>query len=264
MNVELLLVDVFSGAPFQGAVTPVYILESRPPRNWMLGMTRELGFSDSAFVRVESPAFRVRTFTPGGEVDFSVRTLFAAAHALREAGRIDAGASRCRLRTRRGPFDVALEGRWLGLTLAADPVRRTPLPRGLGRALGLPLRRIWRNDLDYLAEAGSADELRNLTPDLEALARFECRGVIVTSPSESSRFDFLSRYFAPRSGIPEDAVTGSAHLALGQFWSERTGKRELVGRQVSARGGTVRVEVAGGLVTLLGEAVTSLRGVTAV
>ena len=107
-----------------------------------------------------------------------------------------------------------------------------------------------------------ADEaaVRALHPNLSALERVEARGVIVTARAETDGFDFVSRFFAPRAGVNEDPVTGSAHCALGPYWGERLGKRELLAYQASARGGVVRVRVAGDRVSLGGQAVTVLQG----
>lgn len=106
----------------------------------------------------------------------------------------------------------------------------------------------------------SAAAVRALAPDLARLATVPTRGVIVTAPADDARFDFVSRFFAPGAGIPEDPVTGSAHCCLGPFWAARLGKTELTGYQASPRGGTVRVRLAGDRVVLAGRAVTVFRG----
>ena len=117
-----------------------------------------------------------------------------------------------------------------------------------------------RNRLDYLVEVEGESAVRALRPDLTRLASLPVRGVMVTSAADDSRYDFVSRFFAPGSGILEDPVTGSAHCALGPYWMPRLGKEQLLGYQASARGGTVRVRVAGDRVRLGGQAVTVLRG----
>src|SRR5262249_12829460 len=119
---------------------------------------------------------------------------------------------------------------------------------------------VWRNRMDYLVEVASEEIVRKIAPDHALLRTVQARGVIVTSPGASGEFDFVSRFFAPGSGIDEDPVTGSSHCALAPFWGERLGKREMVGYQASARGGVVRVRVDGDRVKLGGQAVTVLRG----
>ena len=120
---------------------------------------------------------------------------------------------------------------------------------------------VGRNAFDYLIEVASEDAVRAAKPDLAKLAAIEARGVIVTSRAVSDGYDFVSRFFAPRTGVPEDPVTGSAHCALAPYWGKKLGKTEMVGRQLSARGGTVRVRLKGDRVMLGGQAVTVLRGV---
>ncbi len=113
---------------------------------------------------------------------------------------------------------------------------------------------------DVLAEVESEAVVRSLAPDLAAIAAFPARAVIVTSRADSPGFDFVSRFFGPRVGVPEDPVTGSAHCALGPYWAGKLGRSELVGYQASSRGGVVRVRVEGDRVLLGGQAVTVLRG----
>jgi predicted PhzF superfamily epimerase YddE/YHI9 len=126
--------------------------------------------------------------------------------------------------------------------------------------LGSAVKSIGHTQFDYLVEVESEGVVRSLTPDMTLLARLPVRGVIVTARSEDNEHDFVSRFFAPQSGIPEDPVTGSAHCALGPFWGARLGKKELTGYQASARGGTVLVRMDSDRVHLGGQAVTVLRG----
>ena len=142
----------------------------------------------------------------------------------------------------------------------ARPPVPTDTPAGLIEALGSPARWVGSNRMDYFLELESESAVRSLAPDFVRLATLPVRGVIVTAKSDSPKFDFVSRFFAPAVGINEDPVTGSAHCALGPFWGERLGKTELVGNQVSRRGGVVRVRVAGNRVQLGGSAVTVVRG----
>jgi PhzF family phenazine biosynthesis protein len=136
----------------------------------------------------------------------------------------------------------------------------TEPPVGLFDALGISATIVGKARFDYLVLVESENDLRSLAPDFRRLAQVETRGVIVTARSDDSRFDFVSRFFAPAAGIDEDPVTGSAHCCLGPFWAERLGRSELTGFQASARGGIVRVRVAGDRVMLGGQAVTIWRG----
>ncbi|HVQ77681.1 MAG TPA: PhzF family phenazine biosynthesis protein, partial [Candidatus Binatia bacterium] len=171
-----------------------------------------------------------------------------------------APAARARFQTRSGLLTAEREGSWIVLDFPALPPAEAELPEGLQAALGAAPRWVGRSRFDYLIEAGSADLVRGLSPDFGALRGVKARGVIVTAPSDTHEFDFVSRFFAPGSGIDEDPVTGSAHCVLGPFWGERLGKRDMVAYQASARGGVVRVGLAGERVRLGGQAVTVMRG----
>lgn len=142
----------------------------------------------------------------------------------------------------------------------ARPVQPTTAPEELLPSLGIQSGEVFSNGLDYLVLLPEAGILRRLKPDFSRLESISSRGVIVTARSDESQYDFLSRFFAPQSGIPEDPVTGSAHCALGPFWADRLGKSELRGYQASPRGGVVGVKVAGERVELRGKAVTVVRG----
>ena len=127
-------------------------------------------------------------------------------------------------------------------------------------ALGVQARYVGRNQFDFLVEVDSEAILRQMTPDFKSLATVQVRGIIVTSRSADPRFDFVSRFFAPASGIDEDPVTGSAHCCLADFWRKRLGKSEFVAFQASARGGVVKVRVRGDRAFLGGKAVIVTKG----
>jgi PhzF family phenazine biosynthesis protein len=149
---------------------------------------------------------------------------------------------------------------WIELDFPATPAEPTAPPPVLVAALGASPRWVGRTRFDYLVELASEEAVRTLAPDLAELAALDARGVIVTSRGASAAYDFVSRFFAPGIGVPEDPVTGSAHCALAPFWAARLGKTAMTGFQASARGGVVRVRWAGERVVLGGQAVTVLRG----
>jgi PhzF family phenazine biosynthesis protein len=148
-------------------------------------------------------------------------------------------------------------GDWIELDFPAKVVAPAPAPAELLPALGVA-RAVFvgKNVFDYLVEVDSEETLKALSPDHSTLRKVPVRGVIVTARSDSGEFDFVSRFFAPGAGVDEDPVTGSAHCALGPYWSERLGKSEFTAFQASARGGVVRVKLAGDRVLLGGQAVT--------
>jgi predicted PhzF superfamily epimerase YddE/YHI9 len=146
------------------------------------------------------------------------------------------------------------------LDFPLKPVAEASPPDGLAEALGAESLWVGRNLGQWLVEVESEAVLRGLRPDMPALARLPLRGLIVTSGASEGRYDFVSRYFAPAVGVPEDPVTGAAHCCLADYWSRKLGKAELVAYQASLRGGVVQVRVAGDRVFLGGQAVTVLRG----
>jgi PhzF family phenazine biosynthesis protein len=193
------------------------------------------------------------------EVDLCGHATLATAHVLWESRRL-AHTDEPLFQTRSGPLTARREEGRIMLDFPSLPGQACEAPSGLVEALGAQARHVRKNAFDYLVELESEAAVRSLQPDLGRLAALPARGVIVTSPSEDPAFDFASRFFAPGSGIPEDPVTGSAHCCLGPYWCERSGKTDLMGHQVSARGGIVRVQVRGDRVRLGGHAVTIWRG----
>lgn len=263
MNLEIWQVDAFAERAFGGNPAAIVPLERAAPAEWMQALAAEMNLSETAFVMRDGEAFRLRWFTPGAEVALCGHATLATAHVLWESGRLAEGeAARFdtlsdRLVCRRAP-DGSIEMDF--------PARRSvpcAPPEGLARALGAEPLAVLRNVDDYLVELDSAARVRALAPDFGALSRVEARGVVVTAAAderEGSGVDFVSRFFGPRVGVDEDPVTGSAHCALAPYWAARAGKRELVGHQLSSRGGFVRVRLEGERVVLIGRAVTIFRG----
>jgi PhzF family phenazine biosynthesis protein len=256
---SIIVVDAFAGQPFRGNPAAVCVLEEGAEDQWMQLVAREMNLSETAFVYPDSDAFRLRWFTPTVEVDLCGHATLASAHVLWESGRLRPAAE-ARFLTRSGLLTAERDGELIVLDFPA--VREAPCaaPLALLEALGTTAGYVGKNAFDYIVEVDNEPTVRTLKPDLAQLATLPARGVIVTSRSENQNFDFVSRFFAPSAGVPEDPVTGSAHCCLGPYWSVRLGKDDLVGHQVSARGGIVRVEVRGERVRLGGKAVTVLRG----
>jgi PhzF family phenazine biosynthesis protein len=262
MPQTIIQVDSFSDRPFAGNPAAVCPLAGPRDERWMQDVAREMNLSETAFLHPEGSAgaWRLRWFTPTIEVDLCGHATLAAAHVLWEEGRL-APESVARFETRSGTLTARREDGWIELDLPATPVGTTPAPRDvLARALGVPVRFAAFNAFDCLAEVESDAAVRSLRPDIGGLAAVPVRGVIVTSRAETPGFDFVSRFFAPRVGIDEDPVCGSAHCCLGPYWSERLGRSDLLAYQASPRGGVVRVRVRGPRVLLGGQAVTVLRG----
>jgi PhzF family phenazine biosynthesis protein len=263
MPAPLFHVDAFTDRPFAGNPAAVCVLDGDRDDAWMAAVAAEMNLSETAFLRRGKDAWSLRWFTPTVEVDLCGHATLASAHALWENGFADRGSDLA-FDTRSGRLGARARGDRIALDFPAEPAAEIPRPAALLAALGIPEAR-WtgRNRLDFLVEAAGEADVRALSPDFRALAAATRpgRGVIVTARAASDRHDFVSRYFAPDAGIDEDPVTGSAHCALGPFWAERLGKREVTGYQASRRGGTVGVRLAeGGRVELSGRAVTVSRG----
>ena len=264
---KISLIDAFTDVPFAGNSAAVCLLERDAPAPWRRALARELGFSETAYLRSSGKdRYELRWFTPTVEVDLCGHATLASAHFLWEQGMADDSAS-IRFDTRSGPLFARRSGPAIELDFPAEPPRESPPPAGLLEALGVRPLWVGRNRLDFLVLVGEEAQVRALEPDFSALASAcgEDRGVMVTSRSADPRFDFVSRYFAPAAGIDEDPVTGSAHCCLGPFWAQRLSRKELRAFQASARGGRLGVRVGDdGRVYLTGTAVTILRGDLAV
>ncbi|HJR17794.1 MAG TPA: PhzF family phenazine biosynthesis protein [Gemmatimonadales bacterium] len=252
-------VDAFTDRPFSGNPAAVCLLSCGREASWMQQVALEMNLAETAFLLPRPSGFDLRWFTPAVEVDLCGHATLASAHALWEEGHLppsEAGV----FHTRSGQLTATREDDVIWLDFPATPVSRAPAPAGLEEALGSRIEQMGCTKFDYFVELDSDKEVRSLKPDLTMLAGLAVRGVIVTARSDDGQHDFVSRFFAPQSGVPEDPVTGSAHCALGPYWEARLGKRKLSGYQASARGGTVLVRVDGERVHLGGQAVTVVRG----
>ena len=256
MAIRLVTVDAFTNVPFTGNPAAVCVLPEPRPDEWLRHVAREMNLSDTAFLVRRDGEFDLRWLTPLVEVDLCGHATVASAHVLWEEGQLPADAQ-ARFHTRSGLLTADRRGEWIELDFPVnEPVVAEPPPSllpGLGvTAPGA----VTKNAFDYLVEVESEAELRALRPDHASLRRVPVRGVIVTARSASPAFDFVSRFFAPGSGIDEDPVTGSAHTALGPYWGAKLGKTEMTAYQASARGGVVRLRLAGDRILLGGQAVT--------
>ena len=252
-------VDAFADRPFTGNPAAVCVLPGPADAEWMQEVAGEMNLSETAFLHRVEDGYALRWFTPAVEVDLCGHATLAAAHVLWEEGHQQPHEP-ARFHTRSGLLTARRAGAWIELDFPAQPASPIAEPEGLAEALGVPIRAVAKNAADLVVEVGSDSVVGAVQPDFGRLAAIEARGIIVTSLARSERWDFVSRFFAPRVGIAEDPVTGSAHCALGPYWGARLSKAELVGYQASRRGGTVRVRLAGDRVILGGKAVTVLRG----
>ena len=193
------------------------------------------------------------------EVDLCGHATLAAAFALWHSQRLRK-ARPYAFRLRSDILTARRHGDAIELNFPIEPQTLAPCPAGLAEALSVETRYVGRSRFDYLVEVDSEATLRAMTPDLRRLARIDARGVIVTSRSSDARFDSVSRFFAPASGIDEDPVTGSAHCTLAEFWTARLGKSRFNAYQASPRGGALQVGIDDGRVTLAGRATLVAHG----
>lgn len=293
MTRPLFLVDAFTAVPFAGNPAAVVLLAGPAESRWMQSVALEMQQAETAFVHREvgdATRFGLRWFTPACEIDLCGHATLASAHVLWELREVAPDAT-IRFATRSGELsaarcdvggagaghggDAQAAGTWIELDFPSEAPHEAAPPPELLPALRLPAgvapRYIGRNRMDWLVELASEAQVRALAPDPGALARIPARGVIVTArasasapesaaPPREPAPDFVSRFFAPAAGVPEDPVTGSAHCALAPHWCARLGRAALLGWQASPRGGAVRVELAGARVKLRGQAVTVVRG----
>ena len=260
MKLTITQVDAFTAEPFGGNPAAVCLLPDPADAAWMQQVAREMNLSETAFlVRRDDGGFDLRWFTPAVEVDLCGHATLASAHVLWEEGHLPPGEPAV-FHTRSGRLSAELRGGWIEMDFPAEPAERATAPDGLAAALGAELAHVGRNRFDYLVEVDTQPTVERLAPDFTRLANIHTRGIIVTARADADGIDFVSRFFAPRTGIDEDPVTGSAHCCLGPYWRDRLGRDTFTARQVSERGGLIKVAVRGQRVTLSGQAITVLRG----
>jgi PhzF family phenazine biosynthesis protein len=259
MSQTIYQVDAFTDRPFAGNPAGVCILPAPAGESWMQAVASEMNLSETAFLVRQTDGYQLRWFTPAVEVELCGHATLASAHILFETGLLKPG-EQARFHTLSGLLTAARAGSWIEMDFPATPEQPASAPDDLAEALGVKARYVGKSLFDYLVEVDDEATVRGLTPDIGRLGQVAARGVIVTARSASPEYDFVSRFFAPAAGVPEDPVTGSAHCCLAPFWAARLGKTEMVGFQASRRGGVVRVRLAGERVLLGGQAVTVLVG----
>ena len=256
MKIPLYQIDAFTDAVFSGNPAGVCPLEAWLPEATMQSIAQENNLPETVFIVPEDEDFAIRWFTPAVEIDLAGHPTLAAAHLI--LTRLEPARREVRFRSKLGDTLIVArdEDR-----LAMDFPARPPLPRhgleAIGPALGAaPLEVLAARD--GFAVFADEDAVRALEPDMARLARLDFLGVIATAPGADC--DFVSRFFAPGAGIPEDPVTGSAHCTLIPYWARRLGKRQMFARQISPRGGEIWCEDKGDRVVIAGRAVVYLEG----
>jgi PhzF family phenazine biosynthesis protein len=256
MSLTLFVVDAFTNEPFKGNPAAVCFSKHPLPERWLKSLAMEMNLSETAFVHPLDHGYSLRWFTPAVEVELCGHATLAAAKVMWDMG-ITPGDQPIRFHTRSGPLTCVLRaGQWIELDFPAIPIE-TPLEdyTFIEQAFNATVIYAAASRMDLLVELSNAQSVTQLRPNLGRLAELSYRGVVATAAGEDPQTDFVSRFFAPAVGVDEDPVTGSAHCTLGPYWHRKTGRRNLVARQVSRRGGVVRVQVRGDRVVLGGQAV---------
>ncbi|MDB9529528.1 PhzF family phenazine biosynthesis protein [Oscillatoria sp. CS-180] len=262
-SVEILQVDAFTEKAFAGNPAAVCVLPQAADETWMRSVAAEMNLSETAFLHPVEDGYQLRWFTPAAEVDLCGHATLASAHVLWSEGHLST-VEEARFHTRSGLLTATQSGDWITLNFPTQPVKATTASPELLRSLrGLMPDYVGFGgsaESNFLVELPSEDHVRSLQPDFSIMTLLPVQGVIVTAPGEEDTIDFVSRYFAPAVGINEDPVTGSAHCSLAPYWQEKLGQSEFLARQVSARGGVLKVQVQGDRVLISGQAITVLKG----
>lgn len=255
MRLPFFWVDAFTDSQFSGSPAAVCIVEAWPDDELMQSVATQNNLSETAFIRPRGDGWSIRWFTPAVEVDLCGHATLASASVIRR--HFDQDARGVAFASRGGPLRAVFEGDLVVLDFPARRPRPTDTDGALAEALGVEPVSEWLADY-YLVELESEDELRAVRPHMDLVAELGHTGVIATAPGLET--DFVSRFFAPAVGVPEDPATGSSHCTLTPFWAERLGRQELHARQLSRRGGVFVCRDRGGRVDIGGRAIHYLQG----
>jgi len=255
MKLPIFQIDAFTRELFAGNPAAVVILDRWLEDRVLAAVAAENNLSETAFVIPHPGAVPLRWFTPTVEVDLCGHATLAAAHVL--LNHYFPSLDAVKFTTRSGELSVARQGDLLRMDFPAMPPKPIEVTDALASALGARPREALAAR-DVLAVFDCEEDVRSLRPDFHAIAALDAFAIIVSAPGKE--VDFVSRFFAPRAGVPEDPVTGSAHCTLAPYWAAKLGKTSLIARQVSHRGGELRCEMAGDRVLISGSTVEYLRG----
>jgi PhzF family phenazine biosynthesis protein len=257
MRIPIYQIDAFASRCFAGNPAAVMPMKSFLSEATMLAIAEENNLSETAFLVPAGGDYRLRWFTPKIEVPLCGHATLASAAVVME--RLEPGRNQVVFHSASGPLTVIRCGGSYVMDLPARPSQRVASPSGLTEALGAVPLEVWANSFNYMVVLEKEQILRELTPDMAAVARMDRPGVIVTAQGEGI-YDFVSRYFAPAKGIPEDPVTGAAHCMLAPYWAERLGKIQFRAFQASRRGGEIVCRLANDRTELEGTCVFYLEG----
>ena len=257
MTLRIFQIDAFTTRRFAGNPAAVVPMDAFPANSVLQAIAAENNLAETAFLVCEGRDYRLRWFTPMVEVPLCGHATLASAAVVME--RLEPGRTSVVFNSASGPLTVTRTANGYVLNFPSRPSQPVEPPPGLAEALGAAPIEVFINSFNYMCLLESASTVRELAPDMAVLARMERPGVIVTAPGDGA-YDFISRYFAPAKGIPEDPVTGAAHCMLAPYWAQRLGKTEFRASQASRRGGEILCRLDGDRVELEGSCVFYLEG----
>lgn len=258
MLVPIHQVDAFTDRLFAGNPAAVVLLDDFPEDRVMQAVAAENNLAETAFLAPAGSGWAIRWFTPTVEVPLCGHATLASAWVILD--RVEPGRPSVTFETRSsGRLTVRRSGGGLVMDFPANPPAPISPPPGLAAILGAEPQAVLTTARQYIAVLASAGEVRGLAPDLAGIAALDRRGMVVTAPGDAG-YDCVSRYFAPRDGIPEDPVTGGVHCALAPYWCARLARGEIRAWQASARGGEIVCRHRGDRVELEGRCTPYLQG----
>ncbi len=256
MKLSIYQIDAFAENIFQGNPAAVCPLDEWLPDAVLQDIAQENNLSETAYFIQEGDGYRIRWFTPTVEVDLCGHATLASAYVIFEI--LGFGGDEILFHSRSGELRVRRKGELIELDFPKAEIQRCETPDEITQAFGKEPVEVWRSD-DYIAVYENASDIASLSPDFSILSRLDCRGVAATA--RGADVDFVCRFFAPRFGIDEDPVTGSAYCELMPYWTDRLGRNKLSAAQLSKRGGGLQCELTVGRVLIAGRAVKYLEGV---
>lgn len=260
MNIQIFQVDSFTVKPFSGNPAGVCILEQPKNENWMQSVAAEMNISETAFLLPKGSGYNLRWFTPTTEVDLCGHATLASAHILYEFGFYEQDEL-IEFYTRSGKLISSFDKGFIELDMPRLNPVEIETPKNLVSALGSePVKTAVYEQKTIIAELEDDDQVINFIPDFKKIADLPYTDITITAKSKNPKYDFVTRFFSPRSGINEDPVTGSVHCLLGPYWSMKLGKEKFLAYQASPRRGEIRVRLSNDRAFIGGKAITVFRG----
>ena len=255
MEISLYQIDSFASKLFEGNPAAVCPLDEWLSDEIMQSIAEENNLSETAFFVALDDEFHIRWFTPKSEVDLCGHATLASAYVLFNV--LDYPEQAIRFNSKSGILVVTRDEDWLILDFPKQPPVSCPTPKEISAAFNIePIECLKSEDLIAVFE--NEDDIESAKPDFEQLKKLDARGVVITA--KSTRYDFVARFFAPKHGIPEDPVTGSAYTQLAPYWASKLGARKFSVKQMSPRGGELTCEIVGDRVLISGKATKYMEG----